>query len=73
MKSSGTQNFNLNISHIGIFAENQRKGILLFLKINFHFYFPKVFSCQSMAFGLSNALSTMKLSFEHTDIHDFAF
>ena len=43
MKSSGTQNFNLNISHIVIFAENQRISILLFLKINFHFYFPKIY------------------------------
>ena len=63
MKSSGTQNFNLNISHIGIFAENQRISILLFLKINFHFYSPNIFSSQSMEFRLSKTFSTIKLSF----------
>ena len=32
MKPSGTQNFNLNISHIDMLAENQRISILLFFE-----------------------------------------
>ena len=73
MKSFGTQEFNLNIDHIGNFAVNQGIHNFTFLKEIFHFYFPKLFSCQSMGFRLSNALSIIKLSFEHAEIHDFEF
>ena len=73
MKSFGTQKVNLNIGHIGIFAVNQGIRNFPFLKENFHFYFPKLFLCESAGFRLSNALSTIKLSFEHADIHHFEF
>ena len=59
-----------NIGHIGVFVVNQRIRNLPFLK-KFPLLLPEFFSCKSMAFGFSNALSTMKLSFEHADIHDF--
>ena len=75
MKSFGTQKFNLNIDHIGNFAVNQEMHNFTFLifERNFPLLLPENFLCESMGFGLSNALSITKLSFEHAEIHEFEF
>ena len=71
IRPSGIQTFTLNIGHIVIFVVYQRTRNLVFMKNNFHFYFRKFIRCESMISELSNALSPIKLSFEHTKIHHF--